>query len=414
MAGKRQLVIVALVLGVLVVANVVTTHNIMTGPHPGHNDFMSRWEGARSYWRDGLNPYSDQASLNIQERIRGRAARSNEDQGYFAYPFYTVFLVWALVYVSYAWASAIWMVFLEICLIASLFLLLDLYGWRPKPWLMTILLLWTLFYYFSVRGLLLGQPGVVVYLCEVATLWALASGRDRAAGVALALSTVKPQMGFLFVPFLLLWGWRFKRWTFVGGFAVVWGGLMLISFALVPSWLGDWIGQLREYPSYTRLGAPVWIVTQHYLGLGRAAEWAVNLLLFGWMVWAWYVVLIRQQIARLDWTIMLTLTITHLCAMRTATPHYVVFTIPLFFYFRALAKRRRTAWIVLILLALLIVPWLHFLTTVEHSWEHATMYLPLPFGMLILLWLTRGQWWAAGSLIAAPQAHVVHSAVQEG
>jgi hypothetical protein len=189
---------------------------------------------------------------------------------------------------------------------------------------------------------------------------------------------------------------------------------MLISFALVPSWLGDWIDQLREYPSYTRLGAPVWIVTQHYLGLGSVVEWAVNLLLIGLMLRAWYAVLIRQQIERLDWTIMLTLTITHLCAMRTATPHYVVFTIPLIFYFRALAKRRRNAWIVLILLALLILPWIHFLTTVEKSWEHATLYLPLPFGMLILLWLTRRQWWSAGSLIAAPKAQIIRSAVQEG
>jgi hypothetical protein len=391
------------VLLALLAGNVIATHNALTEPHPGHNDFMSRWEGARSYWQDGLNPYGKQASLNIQQRIFGRAAREGEDPGFFAYPFYTVFLVWPLVYVSYAWASAIWMVALEACLIAALVLLLDLFRWRPSPWLLALLLIWTLLNYFAARGLILGQPGHVVYFMQVATLWALAKGRDRLAGVALALSTIKPQMGFLLVPFLLLWAWRARRWRFIGAFAAIWGGLMIASFALLPSWLSDWIDQLRRYPSYTAFGSPVWIVTRKYLGLGAAGEWAANLILWAVMLWAWYGALFLRQAERVDWAIMLTLTITHLSAARTATPHFVVFTIPLVFYFRALSRetQRGALWVALILLALLVWPWAQFLLTIEGDFEHSSLYLPLPFGMLILLWATRRYWWDAGSTIAA-------------
>jgi hypothetical protein len=392
-----QMLILGVLLCVVVVGAVVLTHNNLTQSYPGHNDFMSRWEGARSFWIDQLNPYGEQASLNIQERIYGRAVIEGEDPGYFAYPFYTLFLVGPLVYTSYAWASAIWMVVLEAGLIGALLLALNLFGYRPRPWLLGVFILWTLVFYYPARGLILGQPGLLVYFLQVLAIWALAKERDGLAGVALALSTIKPQMGFLIVPFLLLWGLR--RWRFLAAFAVSLGALLLVSFLMQPSWLTDWLGQVSLYTGYTALGSPVWIVAEYYLGLGAAGEWAVNLVFYGLTLWAWYTVLIRGQRERFLWAVMITLTVTHLVAPRTATPHYVVFILPLIFYFAEWIRRRRASLgVVLILLALLVLPWLHFLLTVEGEFEHASVYLPLPFAMMALLWLTRRWWWQHASL----------------
>ncbi|HEX2907650.1 MAG TPA: glycosyltransferase family 87 protein [Phototrophicaceae bacterium] len=435
MAQRRaQTLLVLLVMAVLLAVVVIITHNFFTKPYPGLNDFMSRWEGARAYWVDGLNPYGDEASLQIQARIYGRRAAPDEDPGYFAYPMYTVFLVWPLVYLPYSWASAVWMALLEVCLVASLFLLLDLFRWKPKPWLLGLLLLWSLAFYFSARGLILGQPGVLVAFLEILTIWALTKTRtspplalrgrsspfgsplsiamergqtphkkdlnqslrilDTLAGVALALSTIKPQMGFLIVPLLLLWGLRTRRWRFVITFAAVFGGLMLVSFLMQPSWLGDWLGQLALYPQYTALGSPVWIIVQYYLGLRNAAEYIVMAVLVGLMLWNWYGVLIAQHPERFLWAAALTLTITHLIAPRTATPHYVIFFLPLVFWFSRLSRvRYGNWWNLLLILALLVLPWIHFVQTVTGEFEHPTLYLPLPFGVLALLWLTRRAWW---------------------
>ncbi len=393
-------------LGLLLVGNVIATHDVLTAPYPGHNDFMSRWEGARSYWRDGLNPYGEAASANIQQRIYGRMAADDEDPGYFAYPFYTVFVLLPLVFTGYAWASAIWMVALEACLVTATVLLLDLYGWRPRPGLLGVLLLWTLSNYYAARGLLLGQPGLLVYGLHVLALWAFARRRDALIGAALALSTIKPQMGFLLIPFLLLVGLSLRRWRFLAAFAGAGAVLAGLSFALVPTWLGDWLAQIEQYPSYTALGAPVWIVMRHYLGLGALAEWAANAALWALLAWAWAMVLWRGRGERLDWTVMLTLTVTHLSAVRTATPHFVVFTIPLLFYLRGLTRRQRNGarLSAAILLALLVIPWVHFVLTVEGEFEHPTLYLPVPLGMLALLWLTRRQWWAADSVLLPREA----------
>lgn len=412
---------------VFLAVNVVATYNSFTAPFPGLNDFMSRWEGARSYWIDHLDPYGNQASLNIQARIYGRPALPDEDPGFFAYPFYTVFLVFPLVFLPYAWASAIWMVFLEACLIGALLLLLDMFGWRPKPWILGLLLIWTLLAYYPSRGLILGQPGLVVYALEVIALWGLAKSRHTVspenspllqaqlvvpetgtggevlAGVALALSTLKPQMGFLFIPFLLLWGLHARLWRFLVAFTVTLGVLGLVSFVLQPSWLSEWLQQISIYTSYTALGSPVWIVMQYYLGLGTLGEWALNLVFYGLMLWAWYELLVRGKHERFLWVAALTLTVTHLVATRTATPHYVVFIVPLIFYLHEIAlrnRRRASRWIVLILAVLFFLPWIHALLTVQAKFEHPTVYLPVPFGVVLLLWLTRRLWWQQATIKA--------------
>lgn len=391
---RIQLLFGVAVLLTILVVNVIVTHDGLTEPYPGHNDFMTVWEAGRSFWRDGLDPYGEETTLNIQTRIYGRVAEGDEFPNSYAYPMYSLLLVLPLVFTDFAWASAIFMVVSEVCFIIALILILDLFRWKPPSWLMALLLLWSLFQYFAVRGLILGQLSNVVYLMLVVALWALARGNDYLAGIALAFSTMKPQMGFLLVPFLLLWGLRTRRVRFVLTSAGCWIGMMLMSFLLQPNWLHGWIGQLRVYPQYTEIGAPTSIVMQDWLGLGTVGEWIVNLALWGLMFWAWYNVLSARHVERLDWTIMLTLTITHLTALRTATPHFVIFTIPFAFYLREIGWRtQRNGWIVMILLTTLVVFWAQFLLTVDQSFEHASMYVIVPFGMLIALWTTRDHWW---------------------
>ncbi|MCZ7544114.1 MAG: DUF2029 domain-containing protein [Anaerolineae bacterium] len=272
-ASLRTKALFAVLLIVLLAVNVYATYAIFTSQFPGANDFYSRWSGARSFWLEGLDPYGDEASLAIQIGIYGRPVVEDEDPGYFAYPLYTVFLIAPLAPLPYAWAEAIWIVILEAALIGAMLLLADLFGWRPPLWLMAASLVWTLLFYPATRGLFLGQPGLAVYFFEVLALWALARGRGALAGTALALSTIKPQMGFLVVPVLLLWGLWTRRWRFVAAFAGVWGALMALSFLALPSWFGSWLDQLGQYPSYTAIGSPLWVLTHLYLPfLGPTSE----------------------------------------------------------------------------------------------------------------------------------------------
>ena len=102
------------------------------------------------------------------------------------------------------------------------------------------------------------------------------------------------------------------------------------------------------------------------------------------------------------WVLMVTLTITHLVVLRTATTHFVVFCIPLVFYLKLISQRDRRRghlWVIGILLASLVITWTHFLLTVHDSLEHPTLFLPATFGMVILLWVTRKAWWNSELII---------------
>jgi hypothetical protein len=269
---KLQTLLLGALIGLLLIGNVIKTHNLLTAPYPGHNDFLTPWEASRSYWVDGLPVYSEQSNVNIQTRIYGRAIEAGEFPNYFAYPFYTVFVMWPLVLLPYSWASAVWMVVLETLLIASLLLLLNLYRWRPRPLMLAFVIVWMLLFYPSTRGLILGQVSHLVFFLEVLAIWALARERQSLAGVALALSAIKPQMGYLIIPFLLLWGLRERHWRFVGTFVAGFGLLLVGSFVLQPSWVGDWLAEIGRYQSYTAVGSPVWVIAQYYLGSGAVGE----------------------------------------------------------------------------------------------------------------------------------------------
>lgn len=399
MPARQRWILFALIVVVLAL-NVIGTHNALTAPFPGHNDFLTPWEAARAYWLDGVPVYSEQSNVNIQVRIYGRPISEGEFPNYFAYPFYAVLLMWPYIHVPYDWAAALWMVTLEACLVTALVLLLDLYRWKPRPPMLAALVLWTLFWYPAVRGLLLGQVSHVVYLAQVAAIWAMVRQRDTTAGLALAASLFKPQMAFLLTPLLLLWALREQRWRVIGVFAAATAVLLALSFALQPAWVSDWLGELRRYTTYTAVGSPVWVVTQYYLGLGAVGEWVVSGALVALLLGTWLQAL--RQPGRWLWTAMLTLVVTHLVAPRTATTHFVVLAAPLLFYAAAWRHRRRGFYSALLLALTFIVPWLHFLTTVDGEFEHPATYLPLPVGVALLLWLTRRAWWHREGGTAGP------------
>jgi hypothetical protein len=256
----------------------------------------------------------------------------------------------------------------------------------------TGLVIFTLFAYPAARGLVLGQVSHVVYFLQVAALWAFVRRHNGLAGVLLALSTFKPQMSVFIVPFLLLWAlWR-RRWSMIGAFSLTMAVLIGSSFLLQPNWIEGFLYQLTIYPSYIEVSTPIWVVTDYLLGLGRWAEISLNVLGALIMLWAWQEALRRGTIGDFAWTFMLTLTLTHLIGLRTATPHFVVFLVPLMFYLRAWARQRRYSAMIGVLTALFVLPWVYFLLTLgEGKFEHPTLFL-LPFLALIALMLTRRQW----------------------
>lgn len=389
---KRLIASIALLL--LFGAIVVATYAVFTSRWPGANDFLSRWEGARSFWVDRLNPYSDEVTQRIQIKIYGRPARADEDPGPFAYPFYTVFTLLPLVWLPYAWAEAIWLALLAFSIVALALMSMSLLRWRAGPLGLAGAILFSLFFYFSARAIFLGQYAILVAALVAGSFLAIRSGRDGWAGVLLALSTLKPQMVFLIVPYVLLWAFVHRRWRLLADFIVSMAILAGLSFALMPAWLVDFLRQLGNYTSYTAIGSPVWVIVQYYFHLGDAAEaivaGAIGLTLIG----VWVQTLRRQDWGTFQWVCGLTLIVSNLIALRTATTNYVILYPALWLTAKAMVDRS-PKWGRAIVsagtLALLIGMWLLFSATVVNKFEHPLAYLPLPFGLAFVFVMWRGQ-----------------------
>ena len=394
------------------------TYHVFTSRFPGGNDFYARWANGCALVWSGTNPYSDEAMLEAQMGMHGHPAQVGEDRAAFAYPLYTLFFFWPLCYVQpYPLVQAIWMTLMLYALLAAAVLTARVAGWRPGYGIWGATLMWSVFNYPHFRAIVLGQMATLVFLGLALTLWALRRKKDILAGAVLAVTTIKPQMSFLLVPWILWWSaWR-RRWSVWAGFCGAMVLLVVISLALVPTWIADFIEDVRSYrDSWTQASGSseelvqqgkdetvtaqvknyrslIWMITRHLLKLGPAAE-VVSV-----TVLSAYVLLVSWQRRQADWRGFLWVTglvliATNFVAPRTATTHYTMLLLPLFAWFAQLERGlgRKGRWAVLgVELALLVGQWLIFLTTVEGTFEAALVYLPFPLIMLLVELASRGQ-----------------------
>ena len=393
LGGKTKAALAGLLVTILLIADVGVTYTFLTPAQPGATDFYSRWMGARAYIQQGLSPYSDEVSRQIQAGIYGRPLQPGEDLYLFAYPFYTALLIAPLTLLPYPWAAAIWLVVLQASLVGALLLALALYGWRPLPVLMVSLGLWTLLFYPHWRGLLLGQFVILVLLFLTLTLWALSRRRDGLAGVALALTTIKPQIVFLVIPLLLIWAITQRRWRFVGAFAFTLGALLAASFLAQPGWLAGFLQHTLAYPTYTAyppyiLTSATWVLAHVTLPIpGIPGEIGIALALLVGLGWAWWREA-RSGWISFHWTLGLTLVVSHLAVPRTATPNYVVFVLPLIPLFRHLYQQAGAFALVAVLLVLFLGLWLVFLVLGVGIGDLAIL-IGMPLLMLLALFWGR-------------------------
>ena len=362
---------------------------------PGGNDFLARWNAANMWLKEGYNPYDPAVSLRSQTYIYGRAAdrAAGEDVAHFVYPLPSMIFFGPFGLLPYDQARALWMTVLEVGLAVLAVLGLAAARWRPNTALLIALPVFSVLWYHGARAVIVGQFAVIESLLLVGALVAIQRERDLFAGALLGLSICKPQMSFLLIPFVLLWSVSQRRWGVPAAFAAVFLGTIAVSFALIPSWLIDWLRQMYAYPSYTALGSPIAIFADALLADGRWLTWLLSGALLLALLWEW-----RSSRGSADpvfqWTAALTLAITNLVAFRTATTHYVVLLPALSLVFAELSQRWGRKGVLatgVTLVALGIGLWVLFLVTVEGNQESAWMYFPVPILSLLGLWWIR--WW---------------------
>lgn len=355
---------------------------------PGGADFVPRWVGTHAWVFEGLDPYSDEVTARSQRMVLGRLADPDEDQLKFAYPFYIVFYYLPLIGLDYTLARSILMMIIEGSLAGITLLSLRTYRWSPPVWLVALTLAWSVLFYNGARTIILGQFAGISAMFIALAVWSIKERHDVLAGCALALASPKPQMVFLLLPLVGLWGLTARRWKIPLAMVMSLGVLAGLSFLCLPTWLDGLRAQLGDYVVYTHIGSPINILTTIlFPAIGAPVEWLISAALVVWLIWEWWQVRFSDT-GRFDWVLTLTLVITNLIALRTATTNYVMMLPCLFYLFARFARakgKRANVWIAIIEIGLFVGLWALFALTVKGIEEQRSIYLPLPLGLLFML-----------------------------
>ena len=228
-------------------------------PRGNLSDLYPRWLGARELLLHQRNPYSDEVALEIQKGYYGRPldpARPGDpkDRQGFAYPVYVVFLLAPFIGLSFHTVQLFFYWLLIALTAATVPLWLRALDWRPPPVAMAIAIALTLGSVPAVQGIKLQQLSLLVAALLAGSAACVASGFLFCGGAILALATIKPQLAWPMVLWLLGWAvseWKSRRRLLLG-FATVMSALLIAAEWVLPGWIKMFLEAIRQYHQYTQ------------------------------------------------------------------------------------------------------------------------------------------------------------------
>ena len=227
-------------------------------PRGNLSDLYPRWLAARELLLHNRNPYSPEVTREIQAGYYGRildASRPSDpqDQQAFAYPVYVVFILAPTVRFPFNIVRRGFNDLLWTLTGLSVLLWLRVLRWNPSKSTTIILIALTLGSVPAVQGIKLQQLSLLVAAMLSASVAALASGHLVVSGILLAVATIKPQLVWPLVLWLMAWtlaDWR-KRHPLALSFAIAMLLLLVGSQIVLPGWVADFRAAVAAYHQYT-------------------------------------------------------------------------------------------------------------------------------------------------------------------
>lgn len=401
MNRRRNLAIlwVFTVIAVFAAVGVLTWQNLRyTRANPGGNEFLVQWMGTRNFLTSGTSPYSDETALKVQELAYGRAAGKGEPQLRNVYPFYSmaIFFPFALI-PKFEVARAVFMTILELALVLTIIFSIRLARWRPHILQLLLFVLFSLFWFHSIRPLLDGSVSILVALFVTAGFLALKNGGDGFAGLLFALATIKPNVVVLLVLFVLIWAAANSRWQLVGWLV---GTIFLLSAAsalLLPDWIIQNLREVIQFPSANPPGTLGGVLAVHFPAMAARIARLVYAVLIGMIVVEWWWSR-HADFRGFLWAALFTLVLSQWVGIPTSPQNFIVLLPALALVFSTWEERWRRAGQILTVISILLLfggIWgLHLATTSKGllSLPDPLLFLPLPAFLIITLYWVR--WWA--------------------
>src|SRR4051794_30280696 len=180
-------------------------------PRGNLSDLYPRWLGARELLLHGRDPYSKDVTREIQAGYYGRpldASRPSDpkDQQAFAYPLYVVFLLAPTVKLPFPLVQRAFLWLLIILTAASVPLWLRALRWQLSLAWQLVWIIVTFGCFPVIQGLKLQQLTLLVTALLAAAVYAVTRRLLVMAGILLALASIKPQLVFFFLVWVVVLG----------------------------------------------------------------------------------------------------------------------------------------------------------------------------------------------------------------
>ncbi len=227
-------------------------------PRGNLSDLYPRWVGAKELLLHGRDPYSAEVAREIQAGYYGRPldpSRPEEptDEQGFAYPVYVVFCLAPTIGLPFAIVQKGFFWILLVLTSASTLLWLRVLRWSAPLWTQISLLVLTLGSVAVMQGLKLQQMSLLVAGLVAIAIALLVTDHAVAAGVLLAVASIKPQLVLLLLFWLTIWtagDWR-RRYRWAASFLFTMAILCAASEWYLPHWIPRFWQAVREYQRYT-------------------------------------------------------------------------------------------------------------------------------------------------------------------
>lgn len=365
-------------------------------------DFMPQWMGTRYAILERGDPYSETFQKTAQEAVYGRQVLSWENPHDFLYPYYSILLFLPVAFIAdYSLAMAIWMTILMAASVALAFASLSLIRWQPPRAVFGAFIAFSFFNYYAIRAILTGNLALIVALGIVLAFLAIQRERDVLAGILLALSTVKPQMVVLLLPFVVLWAVSHQRTRILSGLGITLVVLLAGSRFLQPGWLAENLTQMVDFIRYTSPSSLGHALSQGWGLGGTSLRWLMTIGLSILALLEWWRAL-GKDVRWFLWTSALTLTITLMIGVPTSTSNYVMLIPVLTLVFSIWEQRWQESgqrFVLVVMLGLLGgIWWLHAVSSglIGLLFQAPVMFYPLPlFAFATLYWV---RYWALTSV----------------
>jgi hypothetical protein len=393
--------IIAVLLLVIVLVGLGMVNYQFSKNNPGGNDYLVHYIGARSFFFEGLSPYSDEVAIKIQMAAYGHPAQGVEHELRVAYPLYSIFLFAPFSLIeNYTLSRAIWMTALEIGLVIMTIISFGLFNWKPHIGYQAMILLFSLVWYHAVRGVVNGNAVILVALLTTVSLLAIKNNLDGLAGISLAIMTIKPHLVVLFIAFIITWSIYQKRWKLIFWFFFGMAVFIGIGFWLIPDWIYQNIWEILKYPEYNPPGTLATALGEWLPTYERSLRWGIGILtglLLLYEIWQAR----KAKFPHFLWAALVVIVYSQWVGIQTDPGNFILLFPALMMILSEMDKKweDKSGLVMGIVLGLFFaLPWLIFVMTIQRSYQpiqNPIMFIPVPLLCFIgLYWI---KWWVISS-----------------